>query len=285
MKHIILFLVLFQNFFNAAYSQSSVWTIEGNGTKIYIGGSIHLLREQDYPLPVQYENAFNQSDILVLETDINPENLKESRSNLMGYTLYPNSKSLKTELNENVYTKLDSAFNSVGLTLERMIGLKPVMSVLTLTRVELLKLGVSVAGVDKYFYDKAQKQEKNVLFLEDIEYQVKLVSEFGEEDEDEYVLYSIDELDYYKNHYIEAIENWKTGDTTLFYNQSIEYKNLFPVLYNKLLLTRNNNWIPHLESYMQTPEVEFVLVGAGHLYGPDGILKKMKDKGYKIEQL
>jgi hypothetical protein len=41
----------------------------------------------------------------------------------------------------------------------------------------------------------------------------------------------------------------------------------------------------HIENYLKTPEIEFVLVGAMHLYGPDGILRKMKDKGYKVKQL
>jgi uncharacterized protein YbaP (TraB family) len=36
---------------------------------------------------------------------------------------------------------------------------------------------------------------------------------------------------------------------------------------------------------MQTPEVEFVVVGAMHLPGPDGILQQMKDKGFNVNQL
>ena len=45
------------------------------------------------------------------------------------------------------------------------------------------------------------------------------------------------------------------------------------------------NWIPHFEDYLKTPQVEFVIVGAAHLYGQDGVLQLMKDRGYKVQPL
>ena len=43
---------------------------EGNGTKVYIGGTIHKMRQTDYPLPNEYYRAYNNSDILVTDVDI-----------------------------------------------------------------------------------------------------------------------------------------------------------------------------------------------------------------------
>jgi len=39
------------------------------------------------------------------------------------------------------------------------------------------------------------------------------------------------------------------------------------------------------EIYLTTKPVEFIIVGMGHLYGPDGLLIQLKNKGYKIKQL
>ena len=41
----------------------------------------------------------------------------------------------------------------------------------------------------------------------------------------------------------------------------------------------------HLEDYLKTPEVEFVIVGAAHLVGSEGVLNKLKQKGFKVSQL
>jgi uncharacterized protein YbaP (TraB family) len=40
-----------------------------------------------------------------------------------------------------------------------------------------------------------------------------------------------------------------------------------------------------IDAYQKTLEKEFILVGAGHLVGPDGIVKALRKKGYKVEKL
>lgn len=283
MKPLLLLSVLIQFIVLQGFSQSSVWMIEGNGTKIYVAGSIHILREQDYPLPDEFESAFEKSDILVLEADINPEKREESRKKLFGLTMYPNNKSLSTELDKDVYKKLDSAYVKSGLSLEKMNGLKPVMAILTLTQSELFRMGVTSEGVDSYFYENALKKGKNLLFLESIDYQMELYVKMGESID--YVYYSLKELKYQKETFDEIIEYWRKGSARKWLEWINIFKQDFPNFYQSLLVERNNNWIPQLENYLETPEVEFVVVGAMHLTGSDGILQKMKDKGYKVQQL
>ncbi len=79
---LLICLILISTFsFLSAFSQSSVWKIKGNGNEIYIGGAIHRLRDKDYPLPNEYYNAYNKSEILVTESDgsklEDPENFKK----------------------------------------------------------------------------------------------------------------------------------------------------------------------------------------------------------------
>jgi len=52
-----------------------------------------------------------------------------------------------------------------------------------------------------------------------------------------------------------------------------------------LILNRNSAWIPVIETYLTTEPIEFVIVGMGYLYGPDGLLTQLKNKGYTIKQL
>ncbi|MBN1985368.1 MAG: TraB/GumN family protein [Prolixibacteraceae bacterium] len=269
----------------SVFSQSSVWMIEGNGTKMYLGGSIHILREQDYPLPAEFESAFEKSDILVLEADIDPQNQKAVAQEIIGLTLYPNNKSLKTELREEVYNKLDSAFTTAGLSLKQMTGFKPVMAILTLMQIELVKMGVTSEGVDMYFLKKANDKGMNLLFLEKVEEQIKLITQMGEGTENDYVLQSLEEMSFYREEFEKSIESWRNGEVSQWLAQIEEYKNEYPELYFSLLVERNNRWMQKLEKYMQTPEVEFVVVGAMHLPGTDGVLKQLKDMGFKIKQL
>jgi uncharacterized protein YbaP (TraB family) len=188
-----------------------------------------------------FDEAFNLSEILILETDLNPEDIKKIRSKLLAYTVHQNNKSLKTEFCKDVYTRLDSAFIASGLSLDKLTVFKPVMAVLSLTAAELHKIGVSRKGVDRYFYEMTKRKDKKIDFFEEPEFQIKLISELGEGSENEYVLHSIVELRYYHNFYIKSFDDWKKGDTIDLSEMNFEYKKSFSKLYDDLFLTRNNN--------------------------------------------
>ena len=59
----------------------------------------------------------------------------------------------------------------------------------------------------------------------------------------------------------------------------------FPELYQSLLVKRNTAWLPQLEAMLASPEVEYVLVGALHLVGKDGVINMLESRGYQVEQL
>ena len=58
----------------------------------------------------------------------------------------------------------------------------------------------------------------------------------------------------------------------------------YPEAYTSLIVDRNRAWIPQLEKCLSRPMPCFVVVGAAHMVGPDGVLNLLKVKGYKIEQ-
>jgi uncharacterized protein len=55
-------------------------------------------------------------------------------------------------------------------------------------------------------------------------------------------------------------------------------------LYQRLLVERNKNWLPKLEALFARKSAAFVVVGAAHLVGPDGLVAMLKAKGYAVEQ-
>ena len=285
MKHLfftaaILFLISF-----TAYTQSSVWKVEGNDTEFYIGGSIHILRNQDYPLPDEFFEAYENSDILTTELDMremnNPQNAMKMQQKLM----FQDEKTLSSVLSEDVYNKLDSVSKTLGLNIKMMDKFKPSMVIITLTFQSLQKLGVTSQGVDVHFTDKATRDEKSLLFLETFDEQLGFIESMGEGNEDEFVLYSIEDIENTTAEFINVIDEWKKGQQQLMQKQMQDLKLNYPDTYETLLVKRNNNWMSHLEDYLKTPEVEFVIVGAGHLIGSDGVLNKLKQKGFKVSQL
>ena len=82
------------------------------------------------------------------------------------------------------------------------------------------------------------------------------------------------------------VKAWRSGDLEAIAKVMIgEMKGEYPKVYQDLLVERNAEWMPMLKLQMEDPETEFILVGAMHLPGPDGLLKKFVDEGYTVEPL
>lgn len=285
MKHVLFATFIFLLNANVGYSQSSVWKIEGEGTKLYIGGTIHVLREQDYPLPKEFEEAYLASTVLVTELDMiemgEPAALQKLYSNM----IYEGDTTLKDILSQDVYNYLDSTCNRYGLNLSAINRYKPFMVITLLTYQELKKIGVSETGVDEYFTNKAVNDKKERKSLETFEEQLAYSLNMGNENENDFIQYSIEDMDKISENFIDLIDSWKKGEEKLLLQELNECKSNYPDVYGSTVVERNRNWIPQIERYLNSAEVEFVLFGAMHLYGEDGVLNLLQKKGYKVSQL
>ena len=62
---------------------SSVWKISKDGKTLFLGGSVHVLREKDFPLPQEFDQAFERADILVLEANVEQASDFEAQAEFM----------------------------------------------------------------------------------------------------------------------------------------------------------------------------------------------------------
>ncbi|MCK5849342.1 MAG: TraB/GumN family protein [Kiritimatiellae bacterium] len=286
MKKVILSIILVVVICTQASAESSVWKAQKGESVIYMGGTCHLLRESDFPLPAEFDKAYKDSDILVFETDIGKINDLSTQQKLMAKAMYADASTIDKHLSPEVYSMLSEycASNSISFTVLRQ--LKPSIIVVMLTTVELMKQGVTKEGVDMFFYKLATKDEKVVKKLETIDEQINFIVAMGEGNEDEFITHSISEMKDIKQDYEALVSAWKKGEVENLNKLMItELKTELPKLYKDLIVDRNRNWLPIIDAYHKTPEREFVLVGVGHLVGADGIIAALKKKGYKVEKL
>ena len=77
---------------------------------------------------------------------------------------------------------------------------------------------------------------------------------------------------------------WKSGDMPAMERIVLPDMKNDPLMYQRLLVARNSNWMPKIESLFLRPQPSLVVVGAAHLIGPDGLLASLRARGYTIEQ-
>ena len=68
------------------------------------------------------------------------------------------------------------------------------MVALTLTMVELGKLGVAPEGVDTFLYQRGKTDQKELAGLETVDEQIRYVIGMGENNEDAFILHTLEDL-------------------------------------------------------------------------------------------
>ena len=86
---------------NSAQADTSVWRVSSGSNSLYLGGTVHLLRPSDYPLPGEYEEAYLDSEELYFETDIVAMTSDMGvQARMLQRLMYQDERSLKTVLSE-----------------------------------------------------------------------------------------------------------------------------------------------------------------------------------------
>ncbi len=267
-----------------AQGGSPVWKITNGGDSehtLFMGGTIHILGKSDYPLPQAFDMAYDQSQILVFETDIAKTQDPEFSQRLMSRMVYSDNRTLKQLISPSTLRNLNQFAGVRGISVNQMNRFKPGLVMIFLTLTEIERLGVAGIGVDEFYFEKGIKDHKTMDFLEAPEEQVDFLETIGQGNEDEMIAYILKDLGELPSLLPVIKKTWRTGDIEELFNTTlVPLKKEYPDLYHSIMVKRNLNWMPKIQKMLTTQEVEFILVGAGHLAGDQGLLALLRAKGY-----
>lgn len=275
---------------SAAASQDQknfLWKVEAKTGAVYLLGSLHFLRKEAYPLNKKIEDAFEGSDVLAVEADVNDiQQIDISR--FMESALYSDDDSLEKHVSRETYALTKKEFEEVGFPLELAKREKPWFVALTLSSLELIRSGFDPTyGIDMHFLSKA-KGSKRIVELESLDYQIKLLSGFSDAEQEQFLLYTLTDTKAVSEETDELLQAWKTGDVKRLESFLAKYAGEgggTSTVYEKLIFERNRTMASKIEEFLKTGQTYFVVVGAGHLIGDKGIIELLRRKGYRVQQL
>jgi uncharacterized protein YbaP (TraB family) len=267
-------------------ARNFLWKIGNNAGTVYLVGSVHLLTKDYYPLSPALDAAFKDSDLLVEEADLGAMEAPASQFKLLTRGLLPAGQSLDKVVSPATYALVTKRIADLGMPLEPLKRFKPWMLALTLVQMEWQKAGFDASlGLDRHFYDRATAEGKRVEGLETVDYQVGLFDEMTMEEQDRMLAESLEDVEQARANIVTLTDAWKAGDAAALERIVLADLKDDPLLYQRLLVDRNRNWLPKIDNLFTRTGRAFVVVGAAHLVGPDGLLAMLKAKGYTVEQL
>jgi uncharacterized protein YbaP (TraB family) len=272
----------------AAPAQShhhSLWRIKGKSNVVYLLGSVHVLKEENYPLPAVMDAAYTNSGIAVFETDISKIDDPAEAMKLMSKAQLPEGKTLQTELSPEVYRSLTNHANNIGLPMILLDQFTPAMAAEAVEGMELMKLGFDPAfGLDKHFYRLAKKDGKQIIPLESIETQLDLLNGLTKQESEWFMKTTLKEIETLKTDFGDIVKAWEVGDAVRLAKLLNDAKGESPALFKRLLTDRNESWMPKVTELANGKTNAIIIVGAGHLVGKDGLVERLQAKGFKVTQ-
>jgi len=265
---------------------ASVWKVSSGGNTLYLGGTIHVLTAEDYPLPAAYDKAYQAADKVVFETNISAMSSHNYQKKMIDQLSFTDGTTVDQVIDPKTYKALKEYLIDRHIPLEKVATLKPSFLAMTLSITELRSLGFNSEGVDQYYSKKATLDNKAQTWLEGPQEQIDIIKSLGEGNETAILEYSLQDIEDMPESIKALRKNWRDGNMVAMADATItNFKKDYPKIYHALLVNRNKNWLPKIKAMFNDDSTEFVMVGAMHLAGKDGLLAQLQESGYKIERL
>jgi len=266
-------------------ARHSLWKVEGKASVVYLMGSVHALKAENYPLPREMEAAFTNSPIAVFEADIDALEAMGTQLKILSKSRLPEGETLATQLSPAVYGKFTNQLDETGMPVMMFERFKPSIAAMTLALLELKKLGLDPEyGLDKQLYGRARKEHKTVVPLETVDFQIDMITDFTKEEGELLMKTTLEELGIMKSELAGLVKAWQTGDTDKLDKLLNEASREAPAIFQRLVGDRNERWVPKIEEWLRGDKNAVVIVGAGHLVGKDGVVELLRQKGLKVTQ-
>jgi uncharacterized protein YbaP (TraB family) len=262
----------------------SIWVVDGpGGGRLYLCGTIHILREKDYPLAPGYEAAYMYSNKLVLELPPGAASGPELTSRMSQIGMYPADTSLEANVSKEAWEAVKKWTEERGLEISSMNRFRPWFMALMITSMEYAALGAKPdQGVDAHFEARAKNDGKPAEGLETVEFQIQLFAALSDKQQRELLEQTLGEISVVTEEFEKMIRAWRHGDLPALQKMLFREAEKYPDLLNLFLIARNLAWMDKLEAMLKKGEKVMVLVGTGHFTGDTGLIELMQKRGYRV---
>jgi uncharacterized protein YbaP (TraB family) len=265
-------------------SSGLMWRATSATNTVYLLGSIHLASPDMYPLPPQIEAAFRNSAVLIVEADMNKVDPLKMQALVLASGFYPPGDSLWNHVSPHTRKLIAGFCADNNLVPEVFARMKPWMAMITISVRAAQKSGMEAdLGIDKHFLDRANGMR--VEQLESAEWQMQLLASIPDSEQERYLAANIQSPGTEEGRMAEMKAAWVRGDgdrlDTLI---SAEMRDAAEVG-KRLFADRHPHMAEVVERHLKSSEPAFVVVGAGHLVGKDGVIRQLQREGFKVEQV
>jgi uncharacterized protein len=265
-----------------------LWKVSDQDNSVYLLGSFHLLKNDDYPLSADIDKVFAEAENVVFEvspSELTDPLLAQKMQEMAGYG---DGGTLSQVLPPDVHEKMNQVLGKDQMA--QLEAMEPWYINLSLVIGISQKMGFSgEQGLDLHIARMAEAAGKPVSGLETADQQLAVLDASPMDEQIAGLRDFFNKPGELPKLLNETHDAWRSADVARLSSLVIdEVRKETPVTYRIINVERNDAWVPKLQQMLdETTEGNdtLVVVGAMHLIGADGVVEKLRAKGYQVERI
>ncbi len=264
----------------------AIWRVADEDSTVWIFGSVHALPpEIDWRSP-ELERALAEAEVVYFEISGAPETELELMARITAAGFDRDGVALSSRLSPDGRERYFRVVDGFGLPPATLEPMKPWLAAWFIGALVSETEGArAAAGVDSALRADAIAAGKELRHFETIDDAMVYLSDYAEEDQIALLEETLRQVEERPQITSALIAAWRTGDLdTLERLVFGAIENTPDIFYERLFRDRNMDWSDEIDSFMQGSGDALVVVGAGHMLGPDSLLLMLEARGRVVER-
>jgi uncharacterized protein YbaP (TraB family) len=264
----------------------SMWQIDGLSNHIYLLGSVHVLREQDHPIPTAIDMAYKEAEFLIMEVDIDDLDPVKMVGLVNELGVIADGGSLQDYMGEELYAEAAQYAAQLNIPIAMLGESEPWLAAITVEQMMLLRIGFNPKyGIEFHLSAKASEDNKEILGFETAREQLEFLDGLSLPAQRSLLIQTFRESLSIEEDLNLLIRAWRYGDIAFLEDNLLVEMRKYPELYQTLVVDRNQAWAEKIRKLIAEEDDYLVVVGALHLIGKDGVPSLLSEFGINADQL
>ncbi|MBO9590845.1 TraB/GumN family protein [Devosia sp.] len=272
-------------FAGSANAAPAIWKVSDADSSVWLFGSIHMLPDGMEWRTEIFDNLLDEADRIYFETDLGAAAQTRILALTMERGFARDGVLLNHRIDAKLMSKVRAAAETYAVPVPTLLAMQPWMAASTISVAALTAAGYDpTKGVETTLVSEIPAERQG--FLETAEQQIEAIAGGSEADQIQMLMVTLAETDGLAEMVDTMVAGWLEGTpdvvADIFLADLGAYGEAFV---DRLITQRNENWVEQIVTMLETDEEAFLVVGAGHLVGPDSVVTLLENKGFSSERV